>query len=310
MNKTDNRKDVIGLDLNLLLVFEALINEHSVTKAAMHLGVSQSAVSASLKRLRVTYRDNLFIRGQRGIKPTPQAILLQPIIEDALALIRSTIEQNETQTSKTQLVTIGVSDDFEIAYGSQIIRALIIALPSVRVVFRQTNSLLCGDALHERNIDFALTSHIEKDTRIHSQFLGNSGYSCLYDPNHRRGISPITLDEYTTQDHILVSYSGLTGVTDSVLLEQGLRRNVRSSTSHFSALPFLLLGTDAIATIPSHAADAIANCTSLQVSTAPLAFPRYGINISWRFDTMRRKDMKMIRDCIVEVFDKREETQN
>jgi len=305
MNSVINKANIRKLDLNLLLIFEALLQEHSVTKAAARLGLSQAAVSASLKRLRSAYGDQLFLRGQRGLRPTSQAVLLQPLIEDALALIRRSIDQPDRSTepsSMVQVVAIGISDDFEIAYGARLIHAMHAALPRIRLVFRQTNSAVVATALLERVIDIALTSGGAKDTRIKNRSLGSSGYLCLYDPSVRGSVEPMTLSEYVARDHILVSYSGLTGLVDEILSEHGMRRTIRASTSHFSALPFLLTGTDAIATLPSHAAMAIAKAGNLAISRCPVTFPSYAIDVSWRFDAIRQKHVLSVRDQIIEMF--------
>jgi len=106
-----NTSNLAGVDLNLLKVFLALAQEHNVTRAAERLCVSQSAVSASLKRLRLLYDDPLFQRTQTGMKPTARALLLRPLVQDALAKVEQSllgaIESDIRQQIRT--ITIGLS---------------------------------------------------------------------------------------------------------------------------------------------------------------------------------------------------------
>lgn len=292
-------------DLNLLFVFQALIGELNATRAAVKLGVSQAAVSASLRRLRVLYDDPLFERTQRGLRPTAKAQLLQPAIENALGIISGTLGADEDRHEQPSLVRIGLSDDFEMAFGSRIVELAREAMPQTRIVFRQTNSLVAAQALNDKEIELAITSGGFNDGRLKHRSLGRSNYLVVYDPISRGSTAPFTLEDYVACEHILVSYSGLTGITDDVLAEHGLRRRVLTSTTHFSALPFLLRGRDAIATIPAHAALALSKHGAFAVSACPVAFPHYAYGVSWRFDSVRKPDFMRVRDLIAEALAKR-----
>ncbi|WP_198931531.1 LysR family transcriptional regulator [Rhizobium rhizosphaerae] len=230
------------IDLNLLVVFQMLMSEMNATKAAVRLGVSQAAVSAALRRLRTLYGDPLFERTQRGFRPTPRAVFLQPSIEEALQIISGTLNAANYQTDhqvRTVVVRIGLSDDFEMAFGARILGLAKQSVPHVRIVLRQTNSLVAAQALNDREIDLAITSGGFSDGRLKHVALGSSDYLVVYDPLGRGSEAPIEVEEYVARDHILVSYSGLTGITDDVLAEHGLRRTGQGSDDPFfgSAFP-------------------------------------------------------------------------
>lgn len=290
-------------DLNLLKVFKALADELNATRAAERLGVSQAAVSASLKRLRAVYGDPLFERTQRGLKATPRAILIAQQVEAALALISETIGGAAGgATDPPAIVRLGLSDDFEIAFGGRIMAHVHEARPDIRLVFRQTNSVMAVEALNNRDIDLAITAGGFSDSRIRHRSLGASHYLAVFDPAVRGNESALTAEEYLGKEHVLISYSGLTGVTDDVLAEHGYRRRIRAAITHFSALPFLLTGTDAIATMPSHAAKAIADNSPLTACETPFPFPRYAFGLSWRFDALRDGSIRQVRDIVVSLF--------
>ena len=304
-NTDINRIDSKSVDLNLLLVFQALAGELNATKAAVRLGVSQAAVSAALRRLRVLYNDPLFQRTQRGFLPTPRALVLQPVVEEALRLITGTFDEANLHCDDWRnriIVRVGLSDDFEMAFGAKFLAMARQKLPNIRLVFRQTNSLMAAQALNDRDIDLALTSGGFQDGRLKHLSLGGSDYLVVYDRQFRTGADRLTVEEYVARKHILVSYSGLNGLTDDVLAEHGLRRQVRGATTHFSALPFLLRGTDAIATIPAHAALALVDLGLFAVSPCPLPFPRYAFGVSWRFDAVRNPALMQVRNLLAEAF--------
>lgn len=118
-----NTMNIATVDLNLLKVFEALHEESSASRAALRLGVTQSAVSAALRRLREVYGDQLFVRTGRGLAPTLKANQLKPVVSDALNKCRQSLAMVDPAASDYQgrSVTVGLSDDFEIAYGRRLI---------------------------------------------------------------------------------------------------------------------------------------------------------------------------------------------
>jgi len=292
-----------NVDLNLLRVFRELMSELNATRAAERLGVSQAAVSGSLRKLRTIYSDPLFLRTQRGLRPTARAVILQPLIAQALGIIEGTIGTAGVELAGSPfLVRIGLSDDFEMAFGARLIAGIREVLPQARVVFRQSNSFVAAHALNEREVDLTITSGGFSDSRLKHLSLGSSDYLVVYDSAMRHDLAPIELGEYLAREHILISYSGLTGITDDVLSERGLKRRVRTASTHFSALPFLLRGTDAISTIPAHAARAIAEMGPFAISACPLPFPQYAFGVSWRFDTARSVELMTARDAVAGLF--------
>ncbi|MEZ2330055.1 LysR family transcriptional regulator [Mesorhizobium sp. RCC_202] len=294
-----------AVDLNLLVVFQMLMSELNATRAAARLGISQAAVSASLRRLRALYGDPLFTRTQRGLLPTPRAVVLRPLIDEALGIIGGTLDATNSQAedrAKIVIVRIGLSDDFEMAFGASIIALARQRLSNVRIVLRQTNSFVAPQALNDKEIDLAITSGGITDSRLKHMSLGSSDYSIVFDPRVRGTQEPFTLEEYLARDHVLVAYSGLSGITDDVLAEHGLRRTIRAATTHFSALSFILSDSDALATIPSHAARALCGQGTFAMSACPLPFPRYAFGVSWRFDSVRSATVMQLRDLIAEAL--------
>ncbi|MBN2978540.1 LysR family transcriptional regulator [Pseudomonas fluorescens] len=297
--------NISNVDLNLLKTFEALHDESSASRAALRLGVTQSAISAGLRRLREVYGDPLFVRTGRGLAPTLRANQLKPVISEALDRCRQSLAMVDPATPHYQgrSVVLGLSDDFEIAYGRRLMEEIAQRLPQLRVIFRQTHSQIVAGALLDRTLDLAITAGGFAQGRLSRQVLGEGDYRCLADP---ASLAPdqhaISLEEFVAREHVLVSSGGFIGITDEGLAAQGLSRQVCASTSHFAALPFLLKGSQAVATIPGHAAQAIAGMTGLRMLPCPLALPRYPVELGWRTQTQLDPMLLKVREAIKAGF--------
>ncbi|PYB96622.1 LysR family transcriptional regulator [Pseudomonas koreensis] len=300
-----SQMNIADIDLNLLKVFEALHEESSASRAALRLGVTQSAVSAALRRLREVYGDQLFVRTGRGLAPTLQANQLKPVISDALNKCRQSLAMLDPATNQYEgrSVAIGLSDDFEIAYGRRLIEEIARRAPKLRLIFRQTHSQIVARALMERSIDLAITAGGFAERLLSRQVLGEGGYACLVDPSSLApGQQQIELQEFVEREHILVSSGGFIGITDEGLAAVGLSRRVCASTTHFAALPFLLKGSQAVATIPAHAAASIAALSGLALLPCPLALPRYPVELGWRTSTQIDPVLVKVREAIAATF--------
>jgi DNA-binding transcriptional LysR family regulator len=135
------------------------------------------------------------------------------------------------------------------------------------------------------------------------QVLGEGGYLCLVDPaSLAEDQHTISLDAFVAREHILVSSGGFIGITDEGLAALGLSRRVCASTTHFAALPHLLKGSQAVATIPAHAAQSIATLSGLALLPCPLDLPRYPIELGWRTSTQLDPVVLKVREAIVACF--------
>ncbi len=297
--------NIADIDLNLLKTFEALHDESSASRAAVRLGVTQSAISAALRRLRDLYGDQLFVRTGRGLAPTLRANQLKPVISEALDKCRQSLAMVDPGAShyEGRSVIVGLSDDFEIAHGRRLIEEVARRAPGLRLIFRQTHSLIVGRALMERDLDLAITAGGFAQRLLSRQVLGEGDYACLLDAaSLADGQQSLSLEAFVAREHLLVSSGGFIGITDEGLAGLGLRRRVCASTTHFAALPFLLKGSQAVATIPTHAARAIADLSGLALLPCPLALPRYPIELGWRTHTQIDPTVLKVREAITATF--------
>ncbi|QEZ92165.1 LysR family transcriptional regulator [Proteus sp. CD3] len=294
-----NNINIESMDLNLMKVFEALFEEGSATRAAIRLGLTQSAVSASLSKLRLIYHDPLFERTGRGLKPTARSNELAPIIESALGqcrLVASYAVPKGHFEGKT--VTIGLSDDFEIALGKQLLDKINQSLKGIHVIYRQTHSRIVQDMLLRHQIDLAITAGGMASHLIKTYRLGKSNYLCITD---KKNDIPENVRAYADYPHLLVSSSGFVGVVDEALKTLGLKRKVVVSTTHFSAVPFLLSDSHMLTTIPSHAAYAIAEMANMHVFLPPAKMPSYELIIGNRIGGKHDYVIEEIKQFIIDT---------
>lgn len=280
-----NTINIEQMDLNLFKVFEALYEEGSASRAALRLGVTQSAVSASLARLRTIFNDHLFTRTGRGLSPTRRAEEMKPVVSDALQSCRQSLSLARFvgNASQERTLAIGWSDDYEIALGRTVIDQVHQAFPGVRLLFRQSHSKVAAEMLRNREVDLVVSAPPEASSALKYETLGQGGYACLSaDP-----LATLTIEEYIARPHLLVSSGGIVGIVDEALSVRSLKRQIEASTTHFSALPFLLTGTDALATLPRHAARRLATVSGLTLHACPLALPAYNGGLGYRAESLR-----------------------
>jgi DNA-binding transcriptional LysR family regulator len=300
-----NQIDIESTDLNLLKVFEAIYDEGGAGRAALRLGVTQSAVSAALGRLRNLYGDPLFTRTGRGLTPSLRARELRPIIGEALDKCRQSLQLVRPGAAgfAGRSVTLGLSDDFEIALGRAVIHALADSAPGLRIIFRQTHSRLAADMLMAREVDLVIASGGLIAPALQRVTVGQGGYACLLDPaSLKPGQAHLSVQEFTQRQHVLVSSGGFIGVVDEVLHGLGLTRRVQAATTHFSALAFLLQGGDALATLPAHAARGLAAASGLRMLPCPVGMPGYAIEVGWRADALRDEAVAAVRRSVLGVL--------
>lgn len=301
------QNDIANIDLNLLKIFEALYEEGGASRAAIRLNLTQSAVSAALRRLRSLYADVLFIRAGHGLKPTSRAHELKPIVSGALDKCRESFTLSLPKVDNQfagRTVAVGLSDDFEIAIGHQLMGLLRQEAPGLRIIFRQTHSVIVSDALANYEMDIAITAGGFTSRGVTHKTVATGEYACLVSPDSiAKNVKALSVESYVTRDHILVSSGGLVGIVDEKLTDLRIKRRISASTTHFAGLPFLLANTDAVATIPLHAARSIAALTGLVLLPCPIALPQYAIDIGWRGNALRDSAVLKVQELLIRCFD-------
>ena len=298
------------VDLNLLVVFSALMQDRSVTLAAARLFVGQSAVSASLKRLRALFKDPLFVKAGRGLTATPRSVALHPLVErilgqiDGLTFGMPSFDPGSART----VVRVGMSDDNEILFLPTLVRELQRVAPQVRLVARAVSHQDIRSALDQGDVDVGLSVFGELSSWHCHELAYEHGYGFLYDPRIRRRSSAWSLDELLETSQIIVTFDGtLEGKVDRILAERGLRRDVRYGTTRFASLPYLIQGTPLVASLPELVGRVLARSHALAFSPLPFEVPPSRPRLAWHRcqdnDPANRWLRGLIKACVGEVVE-------
>lgn len=242
-----------GPDLNLLTTLDVLLQQGSVAGAARRLGLSASAMSRALTRLREVTGDPLLVRAGRGLVPTPRATAMKDevhrLVEDAAALLRPEAMVDVGMLARS--FTLRASDGFAETFGPELVGRLGAEAPHVAMRFiRKLDKDSAG--LRDGSIDLE-TGVVGKaiGPEVRAQALFNDRYVAVVRRGHALATGEWTAGRYAGGRHVLVSRQGLDlGAIDEELAAQGLARTIVTTVDGFAAALALARGSDLVATVP------------------------------------------------------------
>lgn len=276
--------NLAAVDLNLLVVFDALMNERHVTRAGQKVGLSQPATSNALLRLRNLFKDELFVRTPEGMQPTSKAIALSQPIQQVLWQIQSALTSATPFVSETseRIFTLGMSDYVEFILLPKLMQELAVVAPRVKIQVRATDRQEALKLLDTSEIDLAVGFFPKNFSWHQEQLLFKEHYVCVFSQNNPQAKETITLDDYLAASHLLVSLKeDMTGRVDLILARQNLQRHITITVPHFLVAPFILASTNLIATLAERVARAYANTLDLVVLPLPLEVPGFPVKMLW-----------------------------
>ncbi|MGV3555773.1 MAG: LysR family transcriptional regulator [Croceibacterium sp.] len=263
-----------NFDLNLLVAFDSLLEQRSVTGAAQRLNVTQSAMSASLKRLRQAFQDELLVQEGRTMVPTPAALALAPKVSDAIVTLRSLISAGtgfDPATSQRRFRIVG-SDYVTTVLLAPLLRELAAEAPGIGfdITLPAEDS---SERLAKGAFDLVLTPQefTSKDHPAEGLFeechvvVGWSGNPAM--------TSPLDLAEFALAPQVAVRVDGRNTYIENELERMGLKRQVEIYAPSFVQVPQFLTGTMRIALMHERLARLMAPSLSLVITDPPLAIP-------------------------------------
>lgn len=291
-------------DLSLLPILEALIEERHVSRAAIRLNRSQPAVSHALARLRDLFKDPLLVRGERGLQPTARALQLVEPLSEALALIRSIVDQPSFDPEQCDRhFRISMSD-----YGANILLPSLISkirrsAPRMDLTIVSYGRDRAVAALLEGEIDLAvgvyplLRQSGGKD--LQSALLFEDSFACLFDGE--RGGSAVSFEDYLVRPHVRVAV-GLhdDSEVDTALARLGHKRRIAIQVPHWSAAPDLVKGTDLILTSATRSFDHVSP-GSLRRSPLPFRLSSFPFVQTWHRRRERDAAHCWLREAVAEA---------
>ncbi|WKE64082.1 LysR family transcriptional regulator [Gallaecimonas kandeliae] len=292
------------LDLNLLVIFDAIMREGSVSRAAGQLAMTQPAVSNALSRMRATFGDPVFIKDGRGVSPTPFATSLWQQVRANLQQLRDAVDPQPFDPQNTrQAFRLGVSDLIVDIYWSRLRGRVEREAPGVDIVAVPFTMATVESSLLNAEVDFVVAqAGPNMAPQLKHLHLFDSYFACAMGNHHPLAQKPLSLADYAQADHLMVSLSGDTqGVVDCILSDQDLCRRVAMTTNHFSAVPKLLKETNLIATLPFSAIFEYSTCGELWVTKPPVELPTKPVSLIWHERNERNPAHRWLRQAMAEI---------
>jgi len=288
-------------DLNLLYVFEAIWRDRSVTLAAERLGLTQAAVSGSLKRMREDYDDKLFTLVGRKMEPTPLATGIANQVLDALSSIRKTKHSPPKFDPKTshRMFTIRTRDIGEVVFFPPMIQRIAEFAPELRLrtVFKPIEETISG--LASGRIDLALGYLPSLESGIHRKVLMSQHYVCVMRQEHPLARSKLSLDLFRKQDHLLVEYAGSGHmVLERALNDAGAKNRIKVRLPQYLSAPHFVINSNLLWTAPAILAETLAAYYPLVMKALPIDLPEFEVGLYWHDRFHRDPGNKWLRDFI------------
>ncbi len=290
-----------AIDLNLLVALRALLGERHVTRAARQLGLSQSATSHALARLRELYGDPLLVRSGRNLELTPRAVALLPQLEHGLTELEASLRGEERfEPSRASFpLRIGTAD-----YGQAILSGPLLALlraeaPGVNLQATSYPEVL--EQLKAGTLDFALIAKMKLARVFLEQRLFSDGFVCMLRKGHPAlDKKRLSLAKYLELQHLLVSPGGTPGsYVDTELTRRGLTRRVALQVSSFLVAPQVVAETDLISTGPELLLRRMSEHYPVVLLPPPLRIPRFELCLVWHTRRDHEPAHAWMRDAIV-----------
>jgi len=294
------------IDLNLLPIVVALYDELSVSRAARQLGMSQPAVSKALRRLRETFDDPLFVRGPSGIVPTPRARAIVRAARPHLQHLHEDLLKGERfdPATSTRAIVLGLSDIAEMAFLPSILAHLRVHAPKCPVTTVSLSHAQLAAELESGEVDAAAGYYPSLAQRnFRSRRLSRHGFACLTREGHPLWKSRMTVAAYLAAEHIVVRREGRSQeMLERFIERRKMRRKVAMYTSNVLSVPFIVMDTDLVATLPYAVVTRFASITSKVAAALPPFDLTYELKVHWhrRFDKEPRSIW--LREQLAAVF--------
>jgi DNA-binding transcriptional LysR family regulator len=311
------------LDLNLLRVFDALIEERSVTRAGERLGLSQSAISHALNRLRYLLSDELFVRVPEGMRPTPRAAEIAPRLREGLLQLQLALSPAEfvpAHTDRRFTITCG-------EYVGTVLMPRLIArvrklAPHAELRIRPSN-IGVAEAVLAGRVDLAVGSFRRVPEPFACERLFQETRVWVLSADHPAAGEELTLERLASLSHLIFSATGEdehavngyvsdhglerlvtrseVGLLEGALAARGLRRVIGLTTPHFFAALSAVSQTDMAAPLPRRLAAAFADRYRLKLFEPPYPSPPFDIMALWHRDHGEERAITWLRGLLRQV---------
>ena len=294
-------------DLNLLAVFDAISAEGSVTRAATKLGLTQSAMSHSLNRLRAYFDDALFVKIGSRMEPTRKAADMR----DAVALVMSTVRQQIVSSAHfdamkiKRVFTLCMTDMGELVFLPALLERFKREAPDCSIRTLQVPIEQIEGLLASGECDLAVGSIRAAPEGLFQQRLFLHSFVTIASVHNKDLGETLSREQFESMRHIVVSLTGRSGESyDKVLEEQGIIRKIAVLTPHFLFVPLLMdRHPDLLATVPQELADVYARFGAVRTFEPPVPVPPFQLSQYWHARFHHDPAIVWLRNLIKQTFE-------
>ena len=279
-----DRPRLSEINLNLLLALDAILGEKSVSRAARRVGVSQPAMSQSLRHLREIFDDALLVRDRGTMVLTPAAERLAMPLRQAMIALQRVVDgpAHFDPATVQRRFTLAAGDYAAVTLLPPLLERASIEAPGVDIDVRPVDTRRLWEPLATGEVDIVLGTALEPGSDFLQQVLYTDGFACLARRDHPHVRGRLDIEQYTALPHALISPRGEgPTVVDSALEALGKRRRIALRIPYFLAAPLVVARSDLLLTAPRHVAEAFAATHPLQLLEPPLELPTFDVVQVW-----------------------------
>lgn len=296
----------LTLDLNLLRVFDAVMTEQNLTRAASRLAMTQPAVSNAVKRLREALGDDLLIRTAHGVKPTTRAESLWPAVRRALSELEEAVAPRSFELAKAHATfRMAMADATAALLLPRLVRLIESQAPGIDIRMVPLTTREPRPMLLRGDIDLAIgffpgvVAQLQgaTDTPIRHERLYRGEYVCVMRKDHPLADKELTLESYCNADHLLVSFSGRArGLVDDALLSVNRERRILLTVNQFFTAGKVVAASNLLMVLPRHLIEATGMTEALIAKDLPFAMPDVHIDMLWHERDARSPGHRWLRE--------------
>ncbi|MBI3148128.1 MAG: LysR family transcriptional regulator [Betaproteobacteria bacterium] len=274
-----------AIDLNLLVILDALLQEGSVSAAARRIPLSQPATSLALQRLRTLLGDPLLVRSGARMLPTPQAQALREPVARILSEIADTLQpESFAPATSERIFRIHATDHIELSLLPEVLQRLAREAPRARLAsYSMDGGTLRSETVRKGETDLVLGYLRDPPEGFHRKTLFQERFVCIARKRHPALRQGLSLEAFVSARHLLASPQGgnFSGPVDEALAKLRRRRFVAASVPRFAVIPGLVASSDLLATLPARIATRREWRNQIDVFELPLAVPGFAVSMLW-----------------------------
>jgi DNA-binding transcriptional LysR family regulator len=278
-------RGLAGLDLNLLTVFDAVMTERHVTRAAQRLSLTQSAVSNSLARLRTLLGDQLFLKAAQGVVPTAKAMELWPTVHHSLQALEQAIKPSAFDPAHSRRAfSVSLTDVVASLFMPRMLEDTARAAPHVVLKFIPQDDQMTIVRLVRGESDFEIAPNPPRLAALESVPLWSERFVMVARRGHPLLAEPLTIERLCECPHVIVNMCAqpeFAMAFDMALGAVGMSRFIKLSVNQFSIAAAALVMSDMVAVMPSHFVLQPFLGDQLAIRALPLSMPECRFHLSW-----------------------------